>query len=154
MRVMEFFPEIYSQEQSDLLANNMRKSIDISGIGLFAVEVKNIAPFIGFIGLSTPRFDAHFTPCVEIGWRLSLPHWGNGYATEGAKAVLKYGFEDLKLREIVSFTAAINTKSQSVMKKIGMTNNPDDNFYHPNKSMPEGHHLKYHVLYRKRCEER
>lgn len=148
-RVMEFFPSLPTREASDMLANDMKLALNTSGIGLFAVEVKNGAPFIGFIGLAIPKFTAHFTPCVEIGWRLAFPHWGKGYATEGAKAVLKHGFDVLKLPEIVSFTAAINMRSQAVMQKIGMTHNTADDFDHPHPSMPEGHPLKHHVLYRK-----
>lgn len=148
-RVMEFFPATLTCEQSDKLANDMRAAIDAGRPGLFAVEVKNGAPFIGFIGLAIPKFQAHFTPCVEVGWRLAFEHWGNGYATEGAKAVLAYGFDVLKLEEIVSFTAKINKRSQSVMQKIGMSHNPTDDFSHPSPTIPAGHSLNPHVLYRK-----
>ena len=132
-----------------MLAKDMQKALNKDGLGLFAVEVKNGAPFIGFIGLAIPKFTAHFTPCVEIGWRLAFEHWGNGYATEGAKAALQYGFEVLKLPEIVSFTAELNKRSQAVMQKIGMTHNAADDFLHPHPSMPEGHPLKRHVLFRR-----
>lgn len=150
-RVMEFFPAPLTSAASDKLAKDMELALNNTGpIGLFAVEVKNGAPFVGFIGLSIPKFTSHFTPCVEIGWRLSFKHWGQGYATEGASAVLKYGFDIVKLEEIVSFTAGINKRSQAVMRKIGMTCNPSDDFDHPHESMPEGHPLKHHVLYRKK----
>lgn len=83
---------------------------------------------------------------MEIGWRLAYPFWGQGYATEGALACLKYGFETLKLQEIVSFTATQNTRSRAVMERIGMHHNLKEDFYHPNLS--EGHWLRRHVLYR------
>lgn len=148
-RVMEFFPYTLTPEASDRLAKDMQNALNTSLIGLFAAEAKNGTPFIGFIGLSVPKFTAHFTPCVEIGWRLAFEHWGNGYATEGAAAVLQYGFDIVKLKEIVSFTAEINKRSQAVMQKIGMSHNSADDFDHPHESMPEGHPLKRHVLYRK-----
>ena len=109
-----------------------------------------MAPFIGFVGLAVPRFEAHFTPCVEIGWRVAADQWNRGYATEAACAVLKYGFEIIGLSEIVSFTVPINLPSRRVMEKIGMTHNSADDFDHP--LIPEGHPLRRHVLYRKRRE--
>src|SRR5262249_46282144 len=96
--------------------------------------------------LSVPRFDAHFTPCVEIGWRLSADHWGRGYATEGAAAALAFGFNVLGLPQVVSFTAAPNLRARRVMEKIGMKHDPEDDFDHP--SLSEGHPLRRHVLYR------
>lgn len=148
-RVMEFFPTILTVENSDKFARENQHSLDNSGIGLFAVEVKNGEPFIGFIGLAIPKFTAHFTPCVEIGWRLAFPHWGKGYATEGANAILKYAFNIIGLQEIVSFTSTVNRRSQAVMRKIGMVNNPSDNFLHPSSLIPDGNILKKHVLYRR-----
>jgi RimJ/RimL family protein N-acetyltransferase len=103
-----------------------------------------VVPFAGFIGLSIPRFDAPFTPCVEIGWRLAADQWGRGYATEGAEAALAFGFESLRLPEIVSFTTVDNHRSRRVMTKIGMTHDPADDFDHPNVVG----RLRRHVLYR------
>jgi RimJ/RimL family protein N-acetyltransferase len=103
-------------------------------------------PFIGFVGLSVPRFTAPFTPCVEIGWRLSREHWGNGYASEAASACLHFGFEKLTLKQIVAFTVPINKRSIGVMERIGMSRNPADDFDHPN--LPLGDPLQRHVLYR------
>jgi RimJ/RimL family protein N-acetyltransferase len=114
--------------------------------GLWAVEIPNVTSFAGFIGLSVPRFEAHFTPCVEIGWRLAAEYWGRGYASEGARAVLTLGFETLGLDEVVSFTAPGNLRSRRVMEKIGMLHNPADDFDHP--ALPVGHRLRHHVLYR------
>ena len=91
-------------------------------------------------------FEAHFTPAVEIGWRLAPAHWGKGYATEAAKAAVRFGFEDLNLDQIVSFTVAANKSSWSVMERLGMTRDPAEDFDHPR--LPKGHTLRRHVLYR------
>ncbi|MEA3178556.1 MAG: hypothetical protein QOI59_2079 [Gammaproteobacteria bacterium] len=104
------------------------------------------AAFIGFVGLWVPSFTSHFTPCVEIGWRLAKEHWGNGYATEAAVACLRFGFENLTLQQIVAFTAPLNKRSTAVMERIGMSRNPADDFDHPN--VPPGDPLRRHVLYR------
>ena len=121
------------------------------GFGLWGAELKREGEFIGFIGLSIPRFEAHFTPCVEIGWRLARDHWGQGLATEGAQAVMECAFGELGLRELVSFTAAGNMRSRRVMEKIRMTHDEADDFDHP--ALPEGHRLSRHVLYRKAGNE-
>jgi len=145
-RVMEHFPDPFSCEESDALAARIEDHFEQHGFGLWAVEIVNIAPFAGFIGLSVPHFEAHFTPCVEIGWRLAAEFWGRGYATEGAQAVVALGFEQLLLPEIVSFTVPSNLRSRRVMERLGMTRNPADDFNHP--TLPEGHPLRLHVLYR------
>jgi RimJ/RimL family protein N-acetyltransferase len=98
------------------------------------------------VGLTVPDFKAHFTPCVEIGWRLAHEHWGRGYATEAALAALDFGFQRLGLAEIVSFTVPANRRSRGVMERIGMTRTPADDFDHP--YLPDGHPLRRHVLYR------
>lgn len=129
--VMEHFPAPLTKGESDALYERLRGIIHEQGWGLWAVACPGVSDFIGFIGLSRPRFTAHFTPCVEIGWRLASEYWGKGYATEGAKACLEYGFNTLKLPEIVSFTAVSNVRSQQVMQRIGMVHNPQDDFDHP-----------------------
>jgi RimJ/RimL family protein N-acetyltransferase len=144
--VMEFFPSTLSRPESDALAERIHAHFTRHGFGLWAVEVPGVTPFAGFVGLSIPRFVAHFTPCVEIGWRLATAHWGRGYATEGARAVLAFGFDTLELDEIVSLAVVGNHRSRRVMEKIGMTHDPDDDFEHP--GLPEGHELRPHVLYR------
>ena len=101
---------------------------------------------IGIIGLMTPSFEAHFTPAIEIGWRLSSNHWNKGYATEGAKAVLRHAFTELNLDGVVSFTAVNNLASRRVMEKIGLKHNSKDDFDHP--KLVEDCPLKRHVLYR------
>jgi RimJ/RimL family protein N-acetyltransferase len=145
-RVNEFLPGPLTREQSNEMAERIDAGFDQRGFGLWAVEITNVAPFIGFIGLSVPRFEAHFTPCVEIGWRLSAEHWRRGYATEGAAAALTFGFDVVGLPELVSFTVPANLRSRRVMEKIGMKHDPADNFEHP--SLSEGHPLQHHVLYR------
>jgi len=144
--VMKHFPALLSREESDAGVARVEAHFDQHGFGFWTVEIPGTAPFIGFIGLSIPRFQAHFTPCVEVGWRLAPEFWNRGYATEGARASLKFGFEVLKLPEIVSFTVPANSASRRVMEKIGMAHNPADDFDHP--GLPEGHPLRRHVLYR------
>lgn len=144
--VMEFMPKVLSRADSDLLVKRIENHFRKHTFGLYALELREDRSFIGFIGLSVPAFEAHFTPCVEIGWRLAVNQWGQGLAAEGAKAVLNHAFEVLNLEEVVSFTSAANARSRRVMEKIGMTHNPADDFDHPN--LPEGHPLRPHVLYR------
>lgn len=145
-QVVRFLPKRLSHEESDRLADRIEAHFDRHGFGLWAVEVVGVAPFVGFVGLSVPHFEAHFTPCVEVGWRLASQHWGRGYATEGARAALRHGFEQLGLSEIVAFTVAANARSRRVMDKIGMTRDPKDDFDHPR--LGEGHPLRRHLLYR------
>jgi RimJ/RimL family protein N-acetyltransferase len=147
-RVMEYMPKRLTPEESDALAARIREHFARHGFGLWAVEVAKGARFAGFVGLSVPAFQAHFTPCVEVGWRLAAEHWGHGYATEAARAALSFGFERLGLEEIVSFTVPANQRSRSVMDRVGMTHSPADDFEHP--LLPEGHPLRRHVLYRLR----
>jgi ribosomal-protein-alanine N-acetyltransferase len=147
-RVNEFLPGPLTTAQSDDLAARIGDHFDRHGFGLWAVEVTGVAPFIGFIGLAVPKFKSHFTPCVEIGWRLSAEHWGRGYASEGALAARDFGFATLALDEIVSFTVPMNFRSRRVMERIGMTRDPADDFDHP--SLPHSHLLCRHVLYRLR----
>ncbi len=147
-RVMEFMLRCLSRAESDLLVDSIEDHFLEHGFGLYAAELRKEPLFIGFVGLAIPRFKAHFTPCVEIGWRLSTDYWGRGLATEGAKAVVRHAFEVLGLEALVSFTAPANSRSRRVMEKIGMTHNPADDFDHPN--LPEGHRLRRHVLYRLR----
>ncbi len=145
-RVMEHFPALLSREESDAAMARIEAHFDQHGFGLWAMEIAGVAPFAGFIGLAVPRFEALFTPCVEIGWRLAAEYWGRGFATEGAKAALAFGFESLRLEEIVSFTVPGNVRSRRVMEKLGMTHDPCDDFDHP--LLPAGHVLSRHVLYR------
>jgi RimJ/RimL family protein N-acetyltransferase len=149
-RVMEFFPAPLSRQESDALVDRAIAHFAERGFGPWAVELRDPGEFIGFIGLSVPRFEAAFTPCIEIGWRLAAEHWGKGLATEGARTVLESAFGQLGLPEIVSFTTEPNLRSRRVMEKLGMTRDPDEDFEHP--SIAEGHPLRRHVLYRLRRE--
>jgi RimJ/RimL family protein N-acetyltransferase len=149
-RVMAHFPKLLDRAASDAIAQRARDSLAQRGFGLMAVEIPGVAPFIGFVGLSVPRFEAHFTPCVEIGWRLAHAYWGRGYATEAARATMADGFDHLGLDEIVAMTAVGNTRSRHVMEKLGMTRDAADDFAHP--MVPDGSPVKRHVLYRLRRE--
>ena len=142
-QVMEFMPKTLSSEESHSLVERIESNFKEHGFGLFAAELVSSQTFIGFIGLAIPRFQASFTPCVEIGWRLALEYWGNGYATEGARAVLQFAFNELNLKEVVSFTDPANLRSRRVMERIGMKF--IEEFKPP--SLPEGHPLRRHVLY-------
>lgn len=144
--VMRHFPATLSRAESDAMVGRAREHLATRGFGNWAVEVPGVTPFAGFIGLNVPRFEAHFMPCVEIGWRLARESWGKGYATEGARAALTFGFDTLKLPQIVSFTAVDNHPSRRVMARLGMRHEPADDFDHP--ALPEGHRLRRHVLYR------
>jgi RimJ/RimL family protein N-acetyltransferase len=145
-RVMEFLSEPLTAEASDALFDRIQAHINRHGFGPFAAELVETGEFLGFTGLFVPEFDAHFTPAVEIGWRLAFECWGKGLATEGARAAVRFGFEALGLDEIVSFTVPGNLRSRRVMEKLGMTHDPRDDFDHP--GLPEGHPLRKHVLYR------
>jgi RimJ/RimL family protein N-acetyltransferase len=143
--VMRYFPSTLDRERSDAMVDWASGLIDERGWGLWAVEVPGVAPFVGFVGLNVPPF---MPDAVEIGWRLAREHWGKGYATEAAREALRFGFEELGLEEIVSFTTVSNTPSRRVMEKIGMAHDPSRDFDHPN--VPDGP-LKRHVLYAMAC---
>jgi ribosomal-protein-alanine N-acetyltransferase len=145
-RVMEHFPGVLSRAESDAFIDRMTERWETDGFGLWAVAHANDDLLLGFTGLAAPSFEAHFTPAVEVGWRYVADAWGHGYATEAARAVLRFGFEDLGLAEIVSFTVPANTRSRAVMERLGMTHDPADDFDHPR--IPVGHPQRRHVLYR------
>ncbi len=142
-RVMKYFTKTLTEEETDGFYNKIQAEFRNCGYGLYAVETKQNNDFIGFVGFHWADFDSPFTPCIEIGWRFKYEAWGNGFATEGAKACLKYGSETLKLNKIYSFTSKINVQSENIMKKIGMVKEME--FEHPN--IIEGSPLKKHVLY-------
>jgi RimJ/RimL family protein N-acetyltransferase len=157
-RVMEFFPSTLNDADSDALADRIEAHFSTYGFGAFAAELRANRAFIGFIGLALPNFDAtillppsaqanpHPAQVVEIGWRLAPSAWGQGFATEGARAVVRYAFETLQLPSLVSFTVPANLRSRRVMEKIGMVHDPAADFLHPN--LPETDPLRPHVLYR------
>lgn len=143
--VMQFFPSLLTEKESNALAKKIIKELQEKTYGLWAVEIPNVTSFIGFLGLHYADFKAHFTPCVEIGWRLDRAYWGKGYATEGGKAVLNYAFKTLNLTKVVSFTSEKNHKSIAVMKRLGMHYYSKNNFEHP--QIPKKHWLRPHVFY-------
>jgi RimJ/RimL family protein N-acetyltransferase len=145
-RVMEYFPAQLSAAESDAFVDRIYEHQEVHGFSLWAVELRATSTFIGFTGLAVPRWDLPFTPCVEIGWRLAHDYWGQGYATEAAKAALAFGFDELTLEEIVSFTAISNDRSRRVMQRLGMLHCENEDFYHP--ALPHMHPLARHVLYR------
>jgi RimJ/RimL family protein N-acetyltransferase len=144
--VMEYFPSTLTRPQSDAMVDRIEGHLTQHGWGLWAVEVVESHDFIGFVGLARPNFEAHFTPAVEIGWRLARGTWGNGYAPEAGRAALAFAFDQLGLDEVVSFTAVANAKSRRVMEKLGLSRDPNGDFDHPNG--PAGSPLRRHVLYR------
>ena len=145
-KVMEFFPQLFLPEQSYAAFERLQKTVDDRGWGLWAVDING--EFAGFTGLAEPNFQAPFTPCVEIGWRFHHQFWGHGYGLESARLALRFGFENLCLQEIVSFTARINKRSERLMQRLGMTPSPKDDFEHP--KIPPGHPVRDHVFYRVR----
>ncbi|MFG6196652.1 GNAT family N-acetyltransferase [Nonomuraea sp. JJY05] len=143
-QVMEHFPAPLTRPESDHFVDRIEEEFDKAGHGLWALEVRESGEFIGFAGLIWQTFDAPFLPAWEIGWRLARPAWGHGYATEAARQALGYAFEEAGLEEIISMTAKTNTRSQAVMKRLGMTHMTD--FGHPR--LAPDHSLFPHVTYR------
>lgn len=140
---MKYFPNTLSEDESDAFVERINKEFEETGIGLFAVEIKETGEFIGYIGFHRFSFDAPFSPGWEIGWRISDRYWHKGYATEAAKACIDYAREKKIREKIYSFTAVPNTPSENVMKRIGMKFK--GTFMHP--SLADGHWLKEHKLY-------
>lgn len=145
-KVMEFYTHPLSLKESAALAEKIQKEYEERGYGFWAVEIPGVAEFIGYIGLNYWNKEHKLAPFIDIGWRLSSRFWGKGYATEGAREVLRYGFETLKLEEIFSLAQVDNARSRRVMEKLGMKTDPEDNFEHP--TLPRGHYLSWHALYR------
>jgi RimJ/RimL family protein N-acetyltransferase len=149
--VMEYFLAPLTLEETTALIERIEESFRTKGYGLWAVETQNGEQLAGFVGLAPVEAPYPFAPAVEVGWRLARACWGQGFATEAAIASLRFGFDKIGLTEIVSFTSIINDRSRRVMERIGMTNDPDEDFDHPR--LPDGHPLRRHVLYRIRRDE-
>lgn len=149
-RVMEFFPSLQTREETDAVIDRLNSHIDRHGFGFWALEARASGEFLGFTGLSNVGFTAPFTPAVEIGWRLAHCFWGMGYASEAARASLAWGFGKLQLEQIVSFAVVSNLRSRRVMERIGMIHDPGGEFDMP--TLPEGHPLRRHALYRMRAK--
>ena len=145
-KVMEFYTKILSRKESDELIEKFQREFDERGYGFWALEAPGIADFIGYVGLNYWQLNRPFAPCIDIGWRLGSPYWGNGYAFEGAVAALRYGFEILGFSEIVAMATVGNIRSRRLMERLQMQSNPAENFEHP--KLPKGHPLSWRVLYR------
>ena len=143
--VMKYFPKPLSPKVSNVIANKCSQLIEDKGWGFWAVSLKKQDTFIGMVGLNEAHADMPFAPTIEIAWRLHKDYWGQGYATEAARASLNFAFETLGLDEVVAFTAVINKHSQLIMQRIGMTDT-QQNFYHP--MLEPKHPLAEHVLYK------
>ncbi|MBP2301210.1 GNAT family N-acetyltransferase [Azospirillum picis] len=144
--VMEHLLPIPDRAASDAVIQRLMDHFDRHGFGFWAVELPGIRPFIGFTGLLRVGYEAHFTPAVEVGWRLDSAFWGKGYATEAAGLALAHGFEALGLDEVIAVTVPANRRSRAVMERLGMARDAGGDFDHPR--VPDGHALKRHVLYR------
>jgi RimJ/RimL family protein N-acetyltransferase len=144
--VMRFFPNPLTRDESDRFVDRIEARFEAEGLGLWAVERREDAAFLGFTGLTPATFEAAFTPATEVGWRFVRSAWGRGYATEAGRAALRFGFEIRELDEILSWTSLLNRRSIAVMERLGMTHDPADDFDHP--LIPVGHALRRHVLYR------
>jgi RimJ/RimL family protein N-acetyltransferase len=150
-QVMEHFPALLSREESDAFLAKLRVGQPERGLGTWAMEVPGVAPFVGVFMCKQPGVDLPAQPCVEVGWRMAVPYWGQGYVTEAGHAVLRYAFDTLHLGEIVSFTATTNHRSMRVMERLGLHHDPAASFDYP--TIPVGHRLRAHVLYRLGREE-
>jgi RimJ/RimL family protein N-acetyltransferase len=145
-RVMEHLSRQLSRQDSDAFVAMIEAEFEERGFGLWAVEVRAERRLVGFTGLHVADFEAHFTPAVEVGWRLAADAWGHGYASEAAMAALDFAFAGAGLAEVVSMTTPRNRRSQRVMERIGMHRDPADDFAHPR--FAPGHRLRQHLLYR------
>lgn len=149
-RVMAYYPSPLTREQSDAFVARIAATWSELGFGLWALERRDDATFVGYAGL-WPVSDGvpvsnRPTPCVEVGWRLAADAWGQGFATEAAREALRFGFGKRALAEVVSFTAVANCRSRAVMERLGMVRDVLGDFEHP--ALPEHHRLREHVLYR------
>ncbi len=149
--VMRWFPARLTRAESDTQFDRLRERAAETGICFQAVEAKDGPRFAGFVGLSHVAFEPFDPPAVEIGWRLSRDAWSKGWATEAARAWLAYGFEEMGLDEIVSFTVPGNSRSRAVMERLGMRRDEDGDFEMP--TIPPGHPMRRHVLYRLSAED-
>ena len=146
--VRRWFPDTLDASASDAQARRLQDHIVARGCGFWAVEVPGAAPFVGFMGLQHVALAVPFAPAIEAGWRLARSRWGRGYATEAARAALRFGFGSLDLAEIVAFTVVGNAASRAVMERIGMHYQPAEDFDHPD--LPADSPQRRHVLYRAR----
>jgi RimJ/RimL family protein N-acetyltransferase len=145
--VMEHFPNRLSRADSDAMVDRMMAGLAERGWGLWAVQVRQTGEFAGFVGLNPVPDDLPVAPHIEVGWRLAKAHWGQGFAPEAARSAIDFGFEQLGLPELVSFTTTLNRRSRRVMEKLGMTHDSADDFEHPRlPDWPERWHVLYRIL--------
>ncbi|RWJ04429.1 MAG: N-acetyltransferase [Mesorhizobium sp.] len=145
-RVVRYVARLADRRAIEAWINTQREHFKKHRYGLWALERLDVSGLIGFCGLANVSYRAHFTPAVEIAWRLQPDCWGRGYATEAAVAALAFGFQNLKLNQIVANAAADNVESRRVMERIGMSHEPKDDFDHPLKAVDDP--LRRQVLYR------
>lgn len=144
--VMKYLMPVPDRAASDAIADRIAAHFARFGFGLWVVEIEEVTNFAGYAGLVHVPYEEHFTPAVEIGWRFMRHFWGCGYATESAQLCLKFGFDALRLPEIVAITVPANERSRALMTRLGMTRDIDGDFDLP--GIPDGHRLKRQVLYR------
>jgi RimJ/RimL family protein N-acetyltransferase len=150
-KVMEFYENTLTREESDAVAQKFERESNERGYGFWAIEVPRVAGFVGYAGLNYWNLEMKFAPCIDVGWRLGSSHWGHGYATEASNEALRFGFEMLGFSEIVSMATIENIRSRRVMERLGMRHDPAENFEHP--KVPKDHPLSWRVLYRLSCKE-
>jgi RimJ/RimL family protein N-acetyltransferase len=144
--VMKYFPAKLSEQESANLIARAERDFERCGFGPWALELPGEEPLIGFLGLMPVPDALPFAPAVELGWRLARPFWGRGLASEAGRAATRHAFEELGLPELVAYTAAHNERSRRLMRRLGMTRDPAEDFAHP--ALPAGHRVSHHVLYR------
>lgn len=143
--VMAHYPAPMTREQSDAALAKLAAGIDATGIGLWALERRDDSALLGFVGIRNVPFEAHFTPAVEVGWRLRRDTWGSGYATEAAQECVRYGFETLGLEQIIAMARPDNWPSRRVMDRLGMWHDEAGTFRYPPAGEPGS---SDYVLYR------
>lgn len=141
--VMEHFPKTLTLEEVELFIEKLNSHFDKNGFTYYATEILETKEFIGMIGLAFQEYKTAYTPAIDMGWRLKRSAWGNGYATEGAKKCLEYAFNTLGIKSIISVCTIKNSKSEKVMKKIGMRKIGE--FNHP--KMAEQPEYEKHYCY-------
>jgi len=146
--VRRYFSSVATREQALAEAQRARANLARRGWGPWVLEVPGVLPFAGFVGLFVPAWSAHFTPAVEIGWRLPRGAWGQGYASEAAAAAAAFALDMLELDELVAITVPDNLPSRRVMARIGMQHDTEGDFAHP--AIAADHPFSRHVLYRLR----
>lgn len=150
-RVMQYFSSLTSHEECEASIQKYLEHIRKYGWGIWAVSLKDTGEFIGFMGLQHTSFQAPFTPAVEMRLRLAFPYWNKGYGTEGCKACLQCGFENILLQEIVSCVSIENRRARALVEKLGMSTAPEEDFDHPR--VPKDHPLRRYALYRLKVKD-